>query len=653
MFPDPSAVDPTRRQMVQLLASVLGTGLLRSAAAQPALQVDQPGSTQAGLGPSPLWNAPGPLITLPQKVPLIQLTDRPVQLETPRPYFLSPRTPNAAFFVRWHLPLHPRSVDLGEFRLRIEGHVKQPQALRFSDLLRDFRPQTVVAVNQCAGNSRSRFTPRVPGSQWGNGAMGCAEWTGVRLRDLLNRAGVLPGAVAVQLAALDRGMGPEGYGSSAYLKSLSLSSDMLDEAIVAYAMNGEPLPLLNGFPLRVVVPGYFATYWVKALSGLHVLSAPDENFWMKTAYRIPQTPDGSTTPEAAKSGSVAMTPIGRMPVRSFIVSPMGDGAGKAIRGLPLTVRGRRFPVTIASPASRSRPMMAAPGPLRRWAKIWGATPSARGAFASRPASPVAWSWPCGPPTAEAANGRPTQRSGTPAAICGIGPSGRRCRLATHKAGAPVPFSRGQAMGVLAAVCLLSACPAHGPAGQPPAPQAAAEDAAVSAPVSRRRRRPPSATIVQRWVYCSSRRSSACRTKTRRARSTASASRPQSACPAPRPGRRSPLNRGLTASAVTAPPTSPCSHRCRAQPGRPRSPRCAVPTVPSCPTRRRSALQPFCIRITATNDRRVTARRLKRSASNRSRLLRCCRDRTPAAQGCWPGSVLGGNARRALAGSSLA
>lgn len=342
MFPDPSAVDPTRRQMVQLLASVLGTGLLRSAAAQPALQVDQPGSTQAGLGPSPLWNAPGPLITLPQKVPLIQLTDRPVQLETPRPYFLSPRTPNAAFFVRWHLPLHPRSVDLGEFRLRIEGHVKQPQALRFSDLLRDFRPQTVVAVNQCAGNSRSRFTPRVPGSQWGNGAMGCAEWTGVRLRDLLNRAGVLPGAVAVQLAALDRGMGPEGYGSSAYLKSLSLSSDMLDEAIVAYAMNGEPLPLLNGFPLRVVVPGYFATYWVKALSGLHVLSAPDENFWMKTAYRIPQTPDGSTTPEAAKSGSVAMTPIGRMPVRSFIVSPMGDGAGKAIRGLPLTVRGQAF-----------------------------------------------------------------------------------------------------------------------------------------------------------------------------------------------------------------------------------------------------------------------------------------------------------------------
>lgn len=343
MSSDPARADAlSRRQIVQLLASTLGIGFLGRAQAQPALQVDQPLSMAAGSGPSTLWNAPGPLVTLPQKVPLIQLTDRPVQLETPRAYFLSPRTPNAAFFVRWHLPLHPRSVDLAEFRLRVEGHVKQPLALRFAELVRDFRPQTVVAVNQCAGNSRSRFAPRVPGSQWGNGAMGCAEWTGVRLRDLLSRAGVQPGAVAVQLAALDRGMGPEGYGSSSYLKSLAFEGDMLDEAIVAYAMNGEPLPLLNGFPLRVVVPGYFATYWVKALTALRVLAAPDENFWMKTAYRIPQTSDGSTTPEAIKSGSVKLGPIARMPVRSFIVSPMGDGAGKLIRGLPVTVRGLAF-----------------------------------------------------------------------------------------------------------------------------------------------------------------------------------------------------------------------------------------------------------------------------------------------------------------------
>jgi DMSO/TMAO reductase YedYZ molybdopterin-dependent catalytic subunit len=339
-----SAFAVSRRQSLQLLTAVLGSTVAGRAHAQIATHVDHAltldGATDRSRGP--LWNSAGPLVTLPQKVPLIQLTDRPVQLETPRPYFLSTRTPNAAFFVRWHLPMHPRSVDLAAYRLRIEGHVGKPLSLRFSDLLRDFRPQTVTAVNQCAGNSRSRFSPRVPGSQWGHGAMGCAEWTGVRLRDLLARAGIQAGAVAVQLEGLDRGAGPAGYGSAAYLKSLSLSSDMLDEAIVAYAMYGEPLPLLNGFPLRVVVPGYFATYWIKALSVLRVLAAPDENFWMKTAYRIPTSPDGNTTPEAIASGTAKLQPIGRMPVRSFIVSPMGDGAGKLPRGLPITVRGMAF-----------------------------------------------------------------------------------------------------------------------------------------------------------------------------------------------------------------------------------------------------------------------------------------------------------------------
>ena len=337
-----SAPPVSRRTSLQLLGAIAATSIADRALAQVGNAVSTPLASEATVAPSLLWNASGPLVALPQKVPLIQLTDRPVQLETPRHYFATPRTPTAAFFVRWHLPFHPRSVDLHDFRLRVEGHVQKPLALRFSDLLRDFRPQTVVAVNQCAGNSRSRFSPRVPGSQWGNGAMGCAEWTGVRLRDLLSRAGLLPGALAVQLGGLDRGAGPEGYGSSAYLKSLALDSDMIDEALVAYAMNGEPLPLLNGFPLRVVVPGYFATYWVKALSQLRVLDKADENFWMKTAYRMPATPDGSTTPEAIKEGKVAMIPIARMPVRSFIVSPVGDAAGKLPLGLPITVRGQAF-----------------------------------------------------------------------------------------------------------------------------------------------------------------------------------------------------------------------------------------------------------------------------------------------------------------------
>lgn len=337
-----SANELSRRRALQLLGAfgLAATGASGRAWAQVSAQIDEALPLVASAEPLASWNALGPLIALPQKVPLIQLTDRPVQLETPRQYFSTVRTPNAAFFVRWHLAMHPRSVDLATWKLRVEGSVERPFAIDFAELLRTFKPVTVVAVNQCAGNSRSRFAPRVPGSQWGHGAMGCAEWTGVRVRDLLNRAGVQKGAVCVQFEGLDKGAGPPGLGSSLFLKSLDLAGDGLDEAIVAYAMNGEPLPLLNGFPLRLVVPGYFGTYWVKALSVVRVLSAADANFWMKTAYRAPTTPGGSTTPEEMASGQVKLAPLSRMPVRSFIVTP--DGSSKLPEGLAVTARGIAF-----------------------------------------------------------------------------------------------------------------------------------------------------------------------------------------------------------------------------------------------------------------------------------------------------------------------
>jgi hypothetical protein len=139
---------------------------------------------------------------------------------------------------------------------------------------------------------------------------------------------------------LDKGKGPDGHGSHEFLKSLDLKNPVLDDCIVAYAMNGEPLPMLNGFPARLVVPGYFATYWMKSLSWIRVLDKPDENFWMKTGYRVPDTPRGNTTPEEIKAGSVKTVPINRMPVRSFIVTP--DGATKLVAQLPVAVRGIAF-----------------------------------------------------------------------------------------------------------------------------------------------------------------------------------------------------------------------------------------------------------------------------------------------------------------------
>jgi DMSO/TMAO reductase YedYZ molybdopterin-dependent catalytic subunit len=329
------------------------TGLL-AAAAVPALaawpaglpQDGQQASEQSraadftGPEPNPHWSSVGPLVTEPEKAPLILLTDRPVQLETPRHYFLNPFTPNEAFYVRWHLETLPNSVDLKEWRLRVDGNVEKPLALSLPDLFTRFKTVSVAAVNQCSGNSRSRFQPRVPGGQWGNGAMGNALWTGVNLREVLDAAKIKGGTVQVQFEGLDRGKGPEGNGSNRFLKSLDLNNPVIDESILAFAMNNKPLPMLNGFPLRLVVPGYFATYWLKSLTSIRVLDKVDDNFWMKTAYRIPDTPRGTTTPDEFKTGKVATVPIAKMPVRSFLISP--DGSAKIPAGFPLQLQGIAF-----------------------------------------------------------------------------------------------------------------------------------------------------------------------------------------------------------------------------------------------------------------------------------------------------------------------
>jgi DMSO/TMAO reductase YedYZ molybdopterin-dependent catalytic subunit len=293
-----------------------------------------------GPGANPHWNSVGPYVTEPQKAPLILLTDRAVQLETPRHYFRTVFTPNEGFYVRWHLGEIPNGVDLAEWKLRVEGNVNKPVAFSLSELMQKFKPASIAAVNQCSGNSRSRLQPRVPGGQWGNGAMGNAMWTGARLRELLDAAGVKSGSVQVQFEGLDTGAGPKGMGSNRFLKSLDLTNAVLDETIVAYLMNGEPLPMLNGFPVRLVVPGYFATYWTKSVSWIRVLDAPDDNFWTKTAYRIPDTPRGTTTPEDVRAGKVKTIPIERMPVRSFLISP--DGSSKIPAGLGVTLRGVAF-----------------------------------------------------------------------------------------------------------------------------------------------------------------------------------------------------------------------------------------------------------------------------------------------------------------------
>jgi DMSO/TMAO reductase YedYZ molybdopterin-dependent catalytic subunit len=276
-----------------------------------------------------------PLVRYPEKTDLILLTARPPQLETPMAYFDRAITPNEAFFVRYHIFPVPTSVDLATWRLKVHGRVDRPLELSLDDLKTKFPPARIVAVNQCSGNSRGRFAPRVLGGQWGDGAMGNAEWVGARLRDVLAMAGVRQGAVQVTFDGLDK---PAFPTVPDFVKSLDLTRITEDpDVIVAYQMNGQPLPMLNGFPARLIVPGWYATYWVKNLSEIEVVDSVFEKFWMKPAYRIPDTPCGCIEPGTAAARTV---PINRMTVRSFIATPSAGARLKV--GQPVDVKGIAF-----------------------------------------------------------------------------------------------------------------------------------------------------------------------------------------------------------------------------------------------------------------------------------------------------------------------
>jgi sulfite dehydrogenase (cytochrome) subunit A len=283
----------------------------------------------------PFANGERSLAAYPQKRPMIVLTARPPQLETPFSVFKEGViTPNDAFFVRYHLAGIPLSIDPEAFRLEVKGLVQTPLTLSLADLHAQFEPVELVAVNQCSGNSRGFFQPRVGGGQSGNGAMGNARWKGVRLKDVLAKAGVQAGAKQVAANGLDK---PVLEKTPDFVKALDLDHATDGEVMLAFEMNGEPLPMLNGFPLRLVVPGYYGTYWVKHVNELTVLAETLDNFWMSTAYRIPDTPGACVEPGTAPKSTV---PIGRFNVRSFITSH-ADGDHVA-QGRPLALKGIAF-----------------------------------------------------------------------------------------------------------------------------------------------------------------------------------------------------------------------------------------------------------------------------------------------------------------------
>ena len=222
------------------------------------------------------------LEALPGKVPLIKLTYRPPNYETPFAYFDTPITPNDAFFVRYHLADIPE-IDSAAWRLKVGGEsTERPLELALDELRQGFEPAEVVAVCQCSGNRRGLSQPHVQGVQWGYGAMGNARWRGARLKDVLAKAGVRKDAVEV---AFDGADGPVVEGTPDFVKSVPLWKALEEEALVAYEMNGEPLPHWNGFPARIVIPGWTATYWVKHVTSLEVRS--EARRWFLDEVRLP------------------------------------------------------------------------------------------------------------------------------------------------------------------------------------------------------------------------------------------------------------------------------------------------------------------------------------------------------------------------------
>ena len=314
----------TRRRLLAT-AGAAGVALSKPAWAQSMVDLALPG----GPGARQITTA------FPQKGPMILQRTRPPLLETPFEVFdKGIFTPNDQFYVRWHWALIPTDIDTSKFSLTVRGHVNQTLSLSLNDILHGMPGVQLSAVNQCSGNSRGFFQPRVPGGEWANGAMGNALWTGVRLKDVLDRAGVKPGAVQVRFKGLEQ---PVVADAPAFMKSLDIDHARDGEVMIAYAMNGEQLPLVNGFPLRLVVPGWYATYWVKMLNDIEVLDQPDTNYWTKVAYTIPDTPHASIKPDQT---GVKMIPINRMVPRSFVTNLVSGSKVKA--AAPTTLRGIAF-----------------------------------------------------------------------------------------------------------------------------------------------------------------------------------------------------------------------------------------------------------------------------------------------------------------------
>ena len=317
----------TRRHLITAVAGsvVGGSDLALKSLTATAASINRPSALPEGTRSNTILDA------LPGKKPLLKLSYRPPNYETPIEYFRTAITPTDAFFVRYHHSLIPE-VDVRTWKVAVGGEGANGEAAFTLDDLKRLPTAELVAVNLCSGNRRGLFQPHVPGVEWGYGAMGCARWKGARLKDLLDKVGLKKEAIEIVFDGADSGVTDK---TPDFIKSIPTWKAIEETTLIAYEMNGAPLPHLHGFPARLILPGWTGTYWMKHVTSIKAVTKPEAGFWMKAAYRIPL----GRFPLVARFTSqetAVNTPITEIVVNSLITNPV-DGAN--VRMGPISVGG--------------------------------------------------------------------------------------------------------------------------------------------------------------------------------------------------------------------------------------------------------------------------------------------------------------------------
>lgn len=267
---------------------------------------------QAASGTAP---AAPKMLQMAGKVPLILLQEKPLVAETPEHLLDDEVTPTDKFFIRNNGGIPDQPADPKAWKIKVDGEVNSPLELSVGELENRFPMVTLQLQLECGGNGRNQFVPEARGNQWGNGAIGCAQWTGVRLADVLKAAGLKSSAVYTAHYAADPHL--SGEARPTISRGVRLPKAMDEHTLIATRMNGEPVPLIHGAPVRLVVPGWPGSASQKWLTRIWVRDKEHDGPGMTgTSYRVARTP----MIPGGKPDDANMAIMESMPVRSIVTN---------------------------------------------------------------------------------------------------------------------------------------------------------------------------------------------------------------------------------------------------------------------------------------------------------------------------------------------